>query len=129
MKKCDCCKETKNNVIEYKLPIIGYGSFFDVLDEDEETHFHLCPECATEINQWVKKRLPEGVTLEDFWKCRVIEKKYQKIKEGPQHTYFEFEYEKVLIDVFLKFMPQVIFGEHYHLEKLKYKIIDFLFPM
>ena len=58
-----------------------------------------------------------------------LEKKYQKIKEGPQHTYFEFEYEKVLIDVFLKFMPQVIFGEHYHLDKLKYKIIDFLFPM
>lgn len=116
MRRCDCCKNENEKVMLYKLPMIGYGSAFDCVDERDITKFNLCPECATKINAWIKKRLPKGVTLEDFWKCRIINKHDNGI------TYEEFEYEDLLIDVFVKFMPEFVFGENYRWERLKYKL-------
>ena len=120
-KKCSCCGKEHDEVKEFKLPVIGYGSFFDVVDEQiDTTRFSLCPDCAKKINKYIKKKLPAGVTLEDFWRCREVEK-HAKNLDGVPITYHEYEYEDILINVFLKFMPKVIFGEHYRLERLRYR--------
>jgi len=123
MRRCNCCKKEDADVKNFKLPMIGYGSAFDCLDERDITEFNLCPECAVKMNKWIKGRLPEGVTLEDFWKCKVVEKK-EVTEAGAEITYYEYEHEQLLVDVFVKFMPSLLFGENYKWEKLKYQLFN-----
>ena len=121
MRNCNCCKNNENIQINtYILPMIGYGSAFDCMDERDRTRFNLCPECAKKINAWLKERLPKGTTLEEFWKCRIIE------KHGIQGaTYYEFEHEQLIMDMFVEFMPEVIFDERTEWEVIKYKAARF----
>lgn len=101
MNKCTCCGKENERVKCYKLPIIGYGSQFDVVDESDITYFELCPKCAVKINRYIKKKLPE-VSLEEFWKCNIVEVPWG---ENEQFKSEVFQYEDVLIKVFKRYMP------------------------
>lgn len=107
--KCDCCRKAETKEI-FKLPVIGYGSLFDCLTEEDRVKFSLCPDCAKKINRWIHNKNPE-ISLEEFWKCNIIK---QPIDDRhPEIFLEEFEYEYLLWDVFKKFMPTIIYGEHY----------------
>ncbi|MGF6375007.1 hypothetical protein M2140_000041 [Clostridiales Family XIII bacterium PM5-7] len=117
MEKCSCCKREKDNVKKFKLPVIGYGSLFMTLYEDEVIKFNLCDDCMRKVNKWVKKKMPQ-VKLEDFWRCDIIREYYR----GSEMTMETFRYEKQLFDLFMKFMPQVYYDEHATYQKYRYRI-------
>lgn len=117
--KCSCCGKEHESVEHYKLPEIGYGSLFDTIGGTEPTVFNVCPECKHKMNNWLIRKLPPDVTLEKFWKCET-ELHTEITSTGIKIGYFEFEFESILADLFVKFMPEEFFGPHYFLEKIKY---------
>lgn len=123
MKSCDCCNKINDNVVTYVLPKIGYGSAFDCCEDDINlTYFRLCPDCSKKINRWIKKKNPE-LNLREFWDCEI----YKTIDEEGNILLEEFKYEELLLKLFIKFMPKVIFGENYRLRKFIYLITCFFF--
>ena len=118
MKKCNCCKKEKDTVDTYVLPEIGFGSVFDsgVIGQFK---FNVCPECAFKINKWLKKKVP-NINLEEFWACAVVKKPYD---DESGMYYYEFENEEMLITLFEKFMPEVIYGNHHKVKKIIAKLL------
>lgn len=110
MNKCSCCGTENEKVKIYRLPAIGYGSAFDTLEDDDIVYFNLCPQCAIKINKWIKKKYPD-LDLEEFWKCNIIKMDQHMVPfEGEGMAYFEeFQYEDILKEVFLKFMPEAYY--------------------
>lgn len=114
--RCNHCKRDVDNVLTVNLPVIGYGSAFDTLDNEEyQYRFNVCPECMKEINTWLKKQKPD-LNLSQFWSFQIIDVP----DDTPNEKHQEFEYEDLLFDLFVKFMPEKVFGDNYKLPKLMY---------
>lgn len=123
MSQCSCCGRDNEQVKKYRLPTIGYGSMFDVVEDDEVICFNLCPECCRRINRWIKRWHPK-IDLNEFWKCNIVKmnQHMQPIKDGEDTYYEEFQYEDILLKLFLKFMPEAYYlyeGDITLLDKLR----------
>ena len=117
-KQCDCCKTKEGKIMHFQLPVIGYGSVFDVIG-NERFEFNICPKCANKMNRWIKKKYP-GVTLDDVWNCEIVTYHDPKMPEGIELQ--QFKEEGILLNVFTKFMPHLIFGEHYKLRRFLFML-------
>ena len=73
------------------------------------------------MNTWLKKQEP-GLNLGEFWSFKIVD--VPDNMNGQTHQ--EFEYEDLLFDLYVKFMPEKVFGEKYHLPKLMYWIESLL---
>lgn len=123
--RCNHCEKELDNVLTINLPVIGYGSAFDTLDEEEyQYRFNVCPDCMKKMNTWLKKQKP-NLNLSEFWSFKIVDVPDNSKKPNGQ-THQEFEYEDLLFDLYVKFMPEKVFGEKYRLPRLMYWIESLL---
>ncbi|MEY8366555.1 hypothetical protein AALA22_13030 [Anaerovoracaceae bacterium 41-7] len=121
MNKCSCCGRETHAVKIYKLPIIGYGSVFDVVEPEDKTVFNLCPRCGFKINAWIRRKYP-NISIKRFWECHIVNP-YAGNSDGSEYIE-EFEFEEQLIRVFKRFMPGVFY--RWNADSIKNKVHNFL---